>query len=232
MPYLPIDPKDVGREYESDVIRINSQSGKGGIAFVLKENFGISLPDGMKEEVGYLMKGVSDERHQELSPTDIYDIFEETYIYPRSVFDIPECHFRQTDGIRASVTIEQEKGRKEIEAQGNGRLDAVSCAVKLAFGISYQLAVYEEHAVSRGSSSRAAAFVGVLYEGRMYWGVGMDEDTLNHILEYQAAGYGVKNVNDRMILHYGEAYGIRIHSAPGEWTAVLLTFPRGQKEKM
>ena len=178
VPYLPIDPKDVGREYESDVIRINSQSGKGGIAFVLKENFGISLPDGMKEEVGYLMKGVSDERHQELSPTDIYDIFEETYIYPRSVFDIPECHFRQTDGIRASVTIEQEKGRKEIEAQGNGRLDAVSCAVKLAFGISYQLAVYEEHAVSRGSSSRAAAFVGVLYEGRMYWGVGMDEDII------------------------------------------------------
>ena len=63
-------------------------------------------------------------------------------------------------------------------------------------------------------------------------GVGMDEDTLNHILEYQAAGYGVKNVNDRMILHYGEAYGIRIHSAPGEGTAVMLTFPRGQKEKM
>ena len=179
VPYLPIDPRDVGREYESDVIRINSQSGKGGIAFVLKENFGISLPDGMKEEVGYLMKGVSDERHQELSPSDIYDIFETTYISPRSVFDIPECHFRQQeDGILASVTIGQEKEKKVVEAPGNGRLDAVSCAVKLCFGVSYQLAVYEEHAVSRGSSSRAAAFVGVLYEGRMYWGVGMDEDII------------------------------------------------------
>ena len=178
VPYLPIDPKDVGREYESDVIRINSQSGKGGIAFVLKENFGISLPDGMKEEVGYLMKGVSDGRHRELSPSDIYDIFEETYIAPRSAFDIPECHFRQTDGITASVTIAGNGGRRVVEAQGNGRLDAVSCAVKLCFGVSYQLAVYEEHAVSRGSSSKAAAFVGVLYEGRMYWGVGIDEDII------------------------------------------------------
>ena len=68
VPYLPIDPKDVGREYESDVIRINSQSGKGGVAFILKQNFGMSLPDKMKEEVGYLIKGVSDRRHQELSP--------------------------------------------------------------------------------------------------------------------------------------------------------------------
>ncbi|HJA93195.1 MAG TPA: 2-isopropylmalate synthase [Candidatus Eisenbergiella merdipullorum] len=178
VPYLPIDPKDVGREYESDVIRINSQSGKGGIAFVLKENFGISLPDGMKEEVGYLMKGVSDERHQELSPANIYDIFEETYIAPRDVFDIPECHFKQADGITADVTISQKGGKRVIEAQGNGRLDAVSCAVKLCFGVSYQLAVYEEHAVSRGSSSKAAAFVGLLYEGRMYWGVGMDEDII------------------------------------------------------
>ena len=178
VPYLPIDPKDVGREYESDVIRINSQSGKGGIAFVLKENFGISLPEGMKEEVGYLMKGVSDGRHRELSPEDIYDIFEETYIAPRSVFDIPECHFRQTDGIAASVTIARDGERRVVEAQGNGRLDAVSCAVKLCFGVSYQLAVYEEHAVSRGSSAKAAAFVGVLYEGRMYWGVGIDEDII------------------------------------------------------
>ncbi|WP_418489093.1 2-isopropylmalate synthase, partial [Eisenbergiella porci] len=90
VPYLPIDPRDVGREYESDVIRINSQSGKGGIAFILKQNYGISLPDGMKEEVGYLVKGVSDRRHQELAPADIYQIFEENYILPRSIFHIPE----------------------------------------------------------------------------------------------------------------------------------------------
>ena len=76
VPYLPVDPKDLGREYESDVIRINSQSGKGGVAFILKQNFGIALPQDMREEVGYLIKGISDEKHSELTPADIFGIFE------------------------------------------------------------------------------------------------------------------------------------------------------------
>ena len=178
VPYLPVDPKDVGREYESDVIRINSQSGKGGIAFILKQNFGYSLPDGMKEEVGYLVKGVSDKRHQELAPADIYQIFKENYISPRTVFQIPEFHFRQENGITAQVTIEQGKERRVVEASGNGRLDSVSNAVKMYFGIDYELAVYEEHAISRGSSSKAAAYVGISCKGKMYWGVGIDEDII------------------------------------------------------
>lgn len=179
VPYLPIDPQDLGREYESDVIRINSQSGKGGIAFILKQNFGIALPDKMKEEVGYLMKGISDHKHQELAPADVYRIFEDNYINQRDIFDIPECHFKQLkDGITAEVTIEQNKERRVIETSGNGRLDAVSNAVKLYFGLSYELSVYEEHAVSRGSSSKAAAYVGILCNGKMYWGVGIDEDII------------------------------------------------------
>ena len=138
VPYLPIDPEDIGREYESDVIRINSQSGKGGIAYILKHNFGIALPDKMKEEVGYLMKGVSDRKHSELAPADIYRIFEDSYVDQREIFDVPECHFRQTpDGITAEVTIEQNKERRVIETSGNGRLDAVSNAIKLYFGIKY-----------------------------------------------------------------------------------------------
>ena len=179
VPYLPIDPEDLGREYESDVIRINSQSGKGGIAFILKQNFGMSLPDKMKEEVGYLMKGVSDKKHSELAPSDIYQIFKDNYIDQREVFNIPECHFKQIEGgISAEVTIEQNKERRVIETSGNGRLDAVSNAVKLYFGISYELSVYEEHAVSRGSSSKAAAYVGIVKDGKMYWGVGLDEDII------------------------------------------------------
>lgn len=179
VPYLPIDPQDLGREYESDVIRINSQSGKGGIAFILKQNFGMSLPDKMKEEVGYLMKGISDRRHRELAPGDVYRIFEDQYINQREVFSIPECHFKQIeDGIEAEVTIEQNKERRVIQTMGNGRLDAVSNAVKLYFGISYELSVYEEHAVSRGSSARAAAYVGILCNGKMYWGAGLDEDII------------------------------------------------------
>ena len=178
VPYLPIDPADVGRQYESDVIRINSVSGKGGVAFVLKQQFGFALPQAMKEEVGYLIKGVSDRRHQELSPAEIYGIFEENYISPRSVFRIPECHFRQERGIQAEITVEQGGGTRVINASGNGRLDAVSNALKTFFGIRYELSVYEEHAVSKGSSSKAAAYVGIVCEGRFYWGVGVDEDII------------------------------------------------------
>ncbi len=178
VPYLPIDPEDVGREYESDVIRINSVSGKGGVAFVLKQQFGFSLPAAMREEVGYLVKGVSDRRHQELHPSEILDIFKENYITPRKVFDIPECHFKQEKGIQAEVTIVQNGEKRVIKAGGNGRLDAVSNAIKTLFGISYQLAVYEEHAISKGSSAKAAAYVAVICDGRYYWGVGVDEDII------------------------------------------------------
>ena len=178
VPYLPIDPADVGREYESDVIRINSVSGKGGVAFVLKQQFGFSLPAAMKEEVGYLVKGVSDRRHQELLPKEIYAIFEDNYIHPRMIFNVPECHFKQNKGIETEVTIEQNGITRVITATGNGRLDAVSNAIKTYFGMEYELSVYEEHAISRGSHARAAAYVGVMHDGRLYWGVGVDEDII------------------------------------------------------
>ncbi len=178
VPYLPIDPSDVGRKYESDVIRINSVSGKGGVAFVLKQQFGFSLPAAMKEEVGYLVKGVSDKRHQELLPKEIYSVFEANYIHPREIFDIPECHFKQENGIQAEVIIEQYGERRVIRTGGNGRLDAVSNAIKNYFGISYELSEYEEHAISKGSSSRAAAYVAIMHDGKYYWGVGVDEDII------------------------------------------------------
>ena len=159
-------------------IRINSQSGKGGVAFVLKQNFGMVLPDQMKEEVGYLVKGVSDHRHEELTPDMIYQIFCEHYVNQKDVFDIPECHFEQKDGISAKVTIEQGGERRVIETNGNGRLDAVSNAIKMYFGVSYELAIYQEHAISVGSSARAAAYVEIICQGRQFWGVGIDEDII------------------------------------------------------
>ncbi len=199
VPYLPIDPKDVGREYESDVMRINSQSGKGGVAYILKQNFGMSLPKAMQEEVGYLVKGVSDRMHQELTPKEIYRIFEEHYINHEAVFQITECHFEQRDGITAKVTIEQENEKRLIETAGNGRLDAVSNAVKMYFGISYELATYEEHAISQGSSSRAASYVEVICEGRHYWGVGIDEDIIKSSIDalVSAVNKVVKSKNIR-----------------------------------
>lgn len=179
VPYLPIDPKDVGRTYDSDVIRINSQSGKGGVAYVLKQNFGIVLPDKMREEVGYLMKGVSDHAHAELSPEQMLDVFKKEYYTPKKTFEITECHFEQKDGIIAKVTICQEDSTEVVEAKGNGRLNAVNNALKKYFNISYTLDEYEEHSLSRNSSAKAMAYVGITQdEKKLYWGVGSDEDII------------------------------------------------------
>ena len=178
VPYLPVDPKDVGRTYDSDVIRINSQSGKGGVNYTLKQNFGITLPEAMREEVGYLMKSVSDEEHKELSPQWVYEIFEDSYINPTPVFQINECHFKQVDGIMASSTITCGDKDTVVDAIGNGRLDAVSNTIKQFFNISYQLTTYEEHALTQGSSSKAIAYVSVTCDGKVYWGVGIHEDII------------------------------------------------------
>ncbi len=178
VPYLPVDPKDVGRTYDSDVIRINSQSGKGGVNYILKQNFGISLPDAMREEVGYTMKHVSDEEHKELSPQWVYEIFEENYINPTPYFQISECHFKQIDGIMAETTIVCGDKKTIVDANGNGRLDAVSNTIKQYFGVSYQLSTYEEHALTQGSSSKAIAYVCITCNGTTYWGVGINEDII------------------------------------------------------
>lgn len=178
VPYLPIDPVDVGRTYDGDVIRINSQSGKGGVSYILKQNFSIALPEKMREEVGYAVKQVSDEEHKELSPQWVYEIFENNYIENTPYFNITECHFKQNDGIMAEATICCGEKKTIVDANGNGRLDAVSNTIKQYFGISYELSVYEEHALSHGSSSKAMAYVGITYDGRMYWGAGIDEDII------------------------------------------------------
>lgn len=178
VPYLPIDPKDVGRRYESDVIRINSQSGKGGVSYILKQNFGIGLPEKLKEEVGYLVKDVSDKAHKELTPDWIYHIFEDNYILTRPVFHLDECHFKQEDGILAEATIHHAGEDRVITANGNGRLDAVSNAIKHYFGISYEVSTYEEHSLTRGSSSKAVAYVGITCHKKKYWGVGIDADII------------------------------------------------------
>ena len=179
VPYLPIDPKDVGRAYESDVIRINSQSGKGGVNYILKQNYGITLPDKMREEFGYLVKHVSDEAHKELSPDLIYDILIDNYVSTHTRFQIPECHFKQINGIMAEASIAYDNHINKIEANGNGRLDAVSNALKKAYELKYTLEVYQEHALERSSSSKAIAYVGIKKpDGTMAWGAGVDPDII------------------------------------------------------
>ena len=183
VPYLPIDPKDVGREYDSDVIRINSQSGKGGVNYILMHSHGINLPKAMREEVGYMVKDVSDKAHKELTPDWVYQIFSDHYINTKSIFHIDECHFKQVDGITAEVTINHAGESKVITSNGNGRLAAVSNAIKQYFNISYELSFYEEHSLTKGSSSKAVAYVGIICNGKTFWGVGIDPDIIRASIE-------------------------------------------------
>ena len=183
VPYLPIDPKDVGRTYDSDVIRINSQSGKGGVCYVLRTNFGLSLPENMREEVGYTVKDISDKAHKELTPAIIYQIFEDHYVTSKSIFQVSECHFRQENGIVANATIQHGQNTQVVTGTGNGRLDAVSNAIKNYFNVSYELSFYEEHSLTKGISSKAVAYVGVVCNGRRYWGVGIDNDIIKASIE-------------------------------------------------
>lgn len=180
VPYLPIDPQDVGREYQTDVIRINSQSGKGGVGFILQENYGLDLPPKFKEAMGYAAKGVSDRTHKELKPAEVYRVFVEQFVENRGVFEVPECHFKQLpDGISAAVTVtEKGKNSQVVNAKGNGRLDAVTNALKSYFKVDFVLTTYEQHALSEKSDSDALSFVGLEKDGKHYWGAGVDEDII------------------------------------------------------
>ncbi len=192
VPYLPIDPRDVGREYDSDVIRINSQSGKGGVGYVLKQNFGIDMPRKMKEDMGYKAKAVSDRLHKELKADELYRIFEDEFVRSRAFFDVPECHFRQVNGIEATVTVYSDGKESVVKSNGNGRLDAVSNALKKFLKTDYVLTGYEQHALSQSSASKALSYVGVESGGKTYWGAGVDDDIIKS--SYKALVSAVNNL--------------------------------------
>ncbi|MGN1345680.1 MAG: 2-isopropylmalate synthase, partial [Eubacteriales bacterium] len=179
VPYLPIDPRDVGREYETDVIRINSQSGKGGIGYLLEHNFGYVLPAKMREEVSYTVKSVSDHAHAELSPEEVLGVFTDTYVNVNNHIRLVDYHFVRNPDIHVTVTVEIDGVTKELTATGNGRLDAVSNAVKKQLGVCFSDLTYEEHALTKGSSSQAITYVSITLEnGKKVWGAGIHNDII------------------------------------------------------
>ena len=180
VPYLPIDPQDVGREYETDVIRINSQSGKGGIGYLLEHNFGYVLPAKMRETVGYTVKNVSDRSHKELAPAEVLDIFTTEYVNINSPLDLLDYHFvRSADSMKAFVTVNCNGVKKDISANGNGRLDAISNAFKENLGFEYSNLTYAEHALTSDSNSQAVTYVSIMApNGKVFWGVGVHDDII------------------------------------------------------
>lgn len=179
VPYIPLDPHDVSRTYDSDVIRINSQSGKGGIGYILETSYGYTLPPKMREHFGYTVKSVSDHAHKELSPEEVLEIFEKTYVNKDHPVYVREAHFKQGRMTEATVTALIGGRKIELVAVGNGRLDAVCNALKEGLGVSFTLQSYNEHSLDQGSHSRAAGYVGIAWEdGHYTWGAGTDTDII------------------------------------------------------
>lgn len=181
VPYLLIDPEDVGRHYDADVIRINSQSGKGGVGYVMEQAYGLQIPKKMREEFGYCVKDVSDHKHKELMPDEIYQIFQDTFVNIATPYELEDFTFaKQPDkSVKGTVHIKVNGEDMTIDCQGNGRLDAVSNAMQTQFGIKYDNLTYSEHAMEIGATSRAMAYIGITGEnGKTSWGAGMDTDII------------------------------------------------------
>ena len=181
VPYLPIDPHDVGREYDGDVIRINSQSGKGGVGFIMEQRYGIDMPKKMREDFGYCVKRVSDKKHKELLPDEIYQIFHDEYVNVEKPYKLLDFHLKkEPDGSRSGeVEMEIDGEHVKYSARGNGRLDAVSNALQKNLGVTYKDLTYNEHALEIGQSSRAIAYISITGDdGKVTWGVGMDTDII------------------------------------------------------
>ena len=181
VPYLPVDPQDISRTYDADVIRVNSQSGKGGIGYLLEQAYGYILPPKMREHLSYQCKSVSDHDHRELKAEDVLAIFMDHYLNVNHPLAISSLHFTQNaEGVDAIVTFLRHGRETTVQSKGNGSLDAVSNALKAYSGADYTLKVYTEHSVQeRSSGSTAAAYIGLeAPDGTMYWGAGTDTDII------------------------------------------------------
>ena len=181
VPYIPIDPKDIGRTYDADVIRVNSQSGKGGIGYLLEQTYGYNLPAKMREHFSYLCKNISDHGHKELKPDEVLQIFEEHYLNLPCSISVTDFEFmRENDAVKISITFMQDGKETELEAEGNGSLSAINNALCAYTEKQYTLQVFTQHSLQgQGSHSVAASYIGLVDEdGKLYWGAGTDTDVI------------------------------------------------------
>ena len=181
VPYIPIDPKDIGRTYDADIIRVNSQSGKGGIGYILEQAFGYNLPSEMREHFSYMCKDISDHEQKELKPDDVLDIFTRYYLNLDSGITVTDFDFlRENDVVKVDITFKQNGEETELEAEGNGTLSAINNALCELTGEQYSIEVYTQHSMQgEGSRSVAASYIGLERDdGSMFWGAGTDTDVI------------------------------------------------------
>jgi 2-isopropylmalate synthase len=183
VPYLPIDPSDVGRSYEA-VIRINSQSGKGGVAYLLEKDHGLSMPRRLQIEFSQVIQKIADKSGKEISPSDIWDNFQETYLNSSGNYEFIEHHINSSsnkDGTQSdeiTIGLKHNTDIVSIIGRGNGPIDAMIDAIKKSFNLEIKISDYHQHAISSGSDAKAVAYSELVLGNKSVWGVGMHQNTV------------------------------------------------------
>ena len=177
VPYLPIDPADLGRSYEA-VVRINSQSGKGGVAFLLEKDHGVSLPRRLQISMSQKIQKLADETGKEISSTEIWEIFETNFLKPKHNFDY-ESHTSSTkdDVNKLDVKMIMNSQEVTISGIGNGPIDSFVNGLSKKLGINIKISDYHQSAISSGSDAQAAAYIELEKDGKTRWGVGINPNT-------------------------------------------------------
>lgn len=180
--YLPIDPRDIGRTYQ-DVIRVNSQSGKGGVAYVLANKFGFELPRWLQIEFSRVVQKVTEESGQEIHPDEIWDLFNQHYLNNEKVLGLEDFTIAKHEG-REKFNAKLDYFGKEIEinGEGDGVLDAFVIALKNAIKIDFEIMEYGEHALGQGADAEAVTYIQLKCEGRRYTGVAISKDIISSSL--------------------------------------------------
>ena len=190
VPYLPIDPSDLGRTYEA-VVRINSQSGKGGIAYILEKDHGVSLPRRLQISLSTKIQKVADETGKELLTHEIWDIFDKNFIQGPNKAELISFELNTSDGENDSIKVEAKLNQNilEFSGSGNGPIDAMIQGINKKMGLNLSVTDYHQHSLGTGSDAKAVAYIEVSDGNKTRWGVGIDENTIRASLRAIMIGF-------------------------------------------
>ena len=190
VPYLPIDPSDLGRTYEA-VVRINSQSGKGGIAYILEKDHGVSLPRRLQISLSTKIQKVADETGKELLSHEIWDIFDKNFIQGPNKAELISFELNTSDGENDSIKVEAKLNQKKLEfsGSGNGPIDAMIQGINKKMGLNLSVTDYHQHSLGTGSDAKAVAYIEISDGNKTRWGVGIDENTIRASLRAIMVGF-------------------------------------------
>ena len=190
VPYLPIDPSDLGRTYEA-VVRINSQSGKGGIAYILEKDHGVSLPRRLQISLSTKIQKVADETGKELLSHEIWDIFDKNFIQGPNKSELISFELNTSDGENDSIKVEAKLNQNKLEfsGSGNGPIDAMIQGINEKMGLNLSVTDYHQHSLGTGSDAKAVAYIEVSDGNKTRWGVGIDENTIRASLRAIMIGF-------------------------------------------